>query len=515
MKPVLRMQGICKRFPGVTALDSVDLEAFPAEVVALIGENGAGKSTLMKIIGGIHAPDAGTIEIDGLPATIRSVRDAARYGIAFIHQELQLLDNLDIASNIFLGREKVWGGPLRLIDRKKIEAETETQLDRVGLKVSPRTLVGRLSLAQQQLVEIAKSLTWSARLLIMDEPTSSLTSVETERLFTVVADLRSRGVSIVYISHRLREIERIADRVVALCDGRNSGSLSRSEIQHDNMVRLMRPRGFPGAKAPGLQGSGQYAMALDSSPGASAPGTLPVCLDVRKIRTRRFPAHELSFSVRRGEILGLAGLVGSGRTELARALFGIERPVSGDILIDGVPARIQSARDAINEGLFLAPEDRRASGLVVQMSVRENVTLPGLRSYSRSGIIQKSRERAVAEKGRVELNIKTPSIETPVANLSGGNQQKVVLAKWLAMKPKIILFDEPTRGIDVTAKAEIYRLMRELASRGVAIVMISSDMEEILENSDRIAVMHDGRITGILDRAGCTEEAVMRLAVAG
>jgi ribose transport system ATP-binding protein len=490
------MRGICKRFPGVTALDSVDFEVNPAEVLALIGENGAGKSTLMKVLGGIHPPDAGTIEIDGKAAEIRSVRDAAAHSIGFIHQELQILDNLDIASNIFLGRELLWGGPLRLIDRHAIEAETERQLQRIGVSLSPRTLVSRLSLAQKQLVEITKSLTWNARILIMDEPTSSLTQVETDRLLQVVADLRSHGVSIVYISHRLGEIEKIADRVVALRDGKNAGSLDRSAIRHNNMVRLMIGRALD-----------DFQVTHDST-------REQVCLEIRNIRTRRYPAHEISFSVRHGEILGLAGLVGSGRTDVARALFGIDRPLSGDILVDGNLLTVHSARDAINASVFLVPEDRRNSGLILPMSIRENVTLPGLGNYAQSGIIQKEQERTAAQKIRTELNIKAPSIETPVANLSGGNQQKVVLAKWLALKPKAILFDEPTRGIDVGAKAELYRLMRQLAESGVAILMISSDMEEILRNSDRVAVMHEGRITGILDRADCTEEAVMRLAVA-
>jgi ribose transport system ATP-binding protein len=496
MTPILRMQGICKRFPGVIALDSVDLDVYTAEVVALIGENGAGKSTLMKVLGGIYLPDAGTIEIDGTPVRIHSVRDAARYSIGFIHQELQLLDNLDIASNIFLGREPVWGGPLRLIDRKAIEAETEPQLERVGLSLSPRTRVAQLSLAQKQLVEIAKSLTWNTRLLLMDEPTSSLTGVETERLLQVVRDLRSRGVSVVYISHRLSEIEKIADRVVALRDGKNGGTLDRDSIRHDNMVRVMVGR------------------ELGDFYGARETTKERVCLEIRNLRTRRYPAHEVSLSIRHGEILGLAGLVGAGRTDLARALFGIEQPLSGDILIDEVSVTIHSPRDAIKAGMFLVPEERRTSGLILRMKVRENLTLPGLPIYASSGIIQPDRERLAAQKMRDELTIKTPSIETAVANLSGGNQQKVVLAKWLALNPKVILFDEPTRGIDVRGKAELYRLMRQLAEKGVAMLMISSEMEEILGNSDRVAVMHDGRITGILDRSACSEEAVMRLAVA-
>ena len=496
LEPVLRMQGICKQFPGVTALDSVDFEIRPSEVVALIGENGAGKSTLMKVLGGIHPPDAGSIHIDGSPATIRSVRDAARYGIGFIHQELHLLDNLDIAANVFLGREPTRAGLLKWIDRKAIEAETERQLIRVGLNVSPRTLLGNLSLAQQQLVEIAKAVGWNARLLIMDEPTSCMTPMEVDRLFKVVQDLRSQNVSIIYISHRLSEIEKIADRVVALRDGKNAGALDQLAINHDNMVRLMVGRSLK-----------DYHTRNEATLG-------DIRLEICNVRTRRYPESEVSFAIRRGEILGLAGLVGSGRTELAQALFGVDKPIAGTVRIDGHPLTIRSPRDAIDAGMFLAPEDRRTAGLIPHMSVRENITLPDLPSYACSLIIQRNQESATAEKMRTQLVIKASSVETDISNLSGGNQQKVVLAKWLALNPKVILFDEPTRGIDVGAKAEIYTLIQQLSEKGVAMILISSEMEEIIRNSDRIAVMHDGRITGILDRSQCSEEAVMRLAVA-
>jgi ribose transport system ATP-binding protein len=494
--PALEMRQISKRFPGVTALDSVNLDVFPSEVVALIGENGAGKSTLMKILGGVCRPDGGEIIIDGKPVTIQSVRDAARYGIGFIHQELHLLDNLDIAANVFLGREPTRGGPLRLIHRKAMEAESERHLRRFGLEISPRTLVRRLSLAQQQLVEIAKAASCNARILIMDEPTSCLTPHETGGLFEVIADLRSSGVSIIYISHRLSEIVKIADRVIALRDGRNAGTLERNSITHDNMVRLMVGRELVDHQAKREKSDGRTG------------------LEIRNLSTRRFPTAEVSLSVRHGEVLGIAGLIGSGRTELAQTLFGIDSMVSGQILIDGVPVSIRSPRDAIAVGMFLAPEDRRIAGLISGMNIRENVTLPNLKTFTSMGIVRREREAATAEKMRDRLGIKAASMETLVSNLSGGNQQKVVLAKWLAMNPKVIIFDEPTRGIDIAAKAEVYRLMHELAGRGVAIVMISSEMEEILGNSDRVAVMHDGRITGVLDRAQCSEETLMRLAVA-
>ena len=495
-RPLLVTAGISKRFPGVTALDSVHFELQPAEIVALIGENGAGKSTLMKILAGIYNPDTGVIRICGAPASIRSPRDAANYGIGIIHQELHVIDNLDIAGNVFLGREPTWGGPVRLIDRKRIYAETEVYLNRLGLKASPRTPLRQLSLAQQQLVEIAKALSLHARLLIMDEPTSSLTLKETERLFQVVRDLRSEGVSIVYISHRLSEIENLADRVFALRDGKNAGGLPRSEINHDRMVRLIVGRDL----------TDFYVHPVSSSSS--------VCFEVRNLRTRRYAHSGVSFGIRRGEILGLAGLVGAGRSEVARAIFGVEQPVSGTVLLEGVALIIRSARDAIRSGIYLVPEDRRNAGLIAGMTVSENVTLPALPQYSSAGLIDRAAENGAARRMCAELKIKTPSVETEVTNLSGGNQQKVVLARWLSLNPKAIIFDEPTRGIDVGAKAEIHQLMRRLAEKGVAILMISSDMEEILGNSDRVAVMHEGRITGVLERPQCSEEAIMRLAVA-
>jgi ribose transport system ATP-binding protein len=490
------MTGISKRFPGVVALDSVQLRIERGEVVGLVGENGAGKSTLMKIIAGIHQPDAGEIRIHGEPATMRSPRDAAMLGIAIIHQELELIDTLDVAGNVFLGREPVWGGPARLIDRRKITSETEACLSRVGLNMPATTPLRKLSTAHRQLVEVAKALSLNARLLIMDEPTSSLTLNETERLFKVVNDLRGHGVSIIYISHRLSEIETLADRVVVLRDGRNAGELARSEITHDQMVRLMVGRD------------------LHAFYGGAGSAHRSVCLELRNLRTRRYPAASVSLALRRGEILGLAGLVGAGRSELAQTIFGVEGPVTGAIHLDGKPLHIRNPRDAIGAGVYLVPEDRRTCGLIAEMSVRENVTLPSLTRYAAAGLVNDKTQRAAAEQLCADLGIKAPSIETVASNLSGGNQQKLVLAKWLSMNPTVILFDEPTRGIDVGAKAEIYRLMRRLSDAGVAILMISSDMEEILGNSDRVAVMHEGRITGILDRNECSQEAIMRLAVA-
>jgi ribose transport system ATP-binding protein len=493
--PLLEMTRISKRFPGVNALDEVDLAVDRGSVVGLVGENGAGKSTLMKILAGIHRPDSGAVRIDGENVVFRSPGEAVKKGIAIIHQELEVIDTLDIAGNVFLGREPVWGGPLALIDRKAINANTERALGRLGLDRSPKTLVADLSTAERQLVEIAKALSLDARILVMDEPTSSLTLKETERLFQVVDELRAAGVSVIYISHRLHEIERLADRVEVLRDGKNAGSLPRGEIHHDRMVRLMVGRDL-------------------GSPEIRPVSSAAVCLEIRGLRTRRYPSSPVSLSLNRGEVLGLAGLVGAGRTELAGAVFGVEPPLSGEILLDGAPLRIRRPQDAIAKRIYLVPEDRRGVGLITAMNVRENFSLPALERFAAGGFVRRGAERRAAERAATEFGIKTPSVETPALNLSGGNQQKVALAKWLSLGPKVILFDEPTRGIDVGAKAEIYQLMRRLADEGVAILMISSDMEEILGQSDRVAVMREGRITGVLNRAECGEEAIMRLALA-
>ena len=493
---MLEMSGISKRFPGVTALDSVQLSVSRGEVVALVGENGAGKSTLMKILAGIHRPDSGTIRFQGRTVSIRTPRESSQLGIGIIHQELEVIDTLDVAANIFLGREPTWAGPLRLVDRPRIYAQAQKVLARAGLDVSPDVLLRTLSTAQKQLVEIARALSQNAELLIMDEPTSSLTLSETERLIQVVEDLRSNGVSIVYISHRLDEVQRIADRVVVLRDGRNAGELHGAEIRRDRMVQLMVGRDLRNFYAEGNASRGQ------------------VCLELRGLRTARYPANPVSLSLHAGEILGLAGLIGAGRSELAQTIFGIDHCHGGEVWLDGTAVRILSPQNAISRGIYLVPEDLRNSGLLTEFSVRENITLPNLSSFSAAGWIRRHDELVAAQESCAELKIRTPSVETAVASLSGGNQQKVVLAKWLSLKPRVILFDEPTRGIDVGAKAEIYQLRRRLAAEGVAILMISSDMEEILGNSDRVAVMHEGRITGVLERPECTQEAIMKLAVA-
>jgi ribose transport system ATP-binding protein len=428
--------------------------------------------------------------------TIRGVNDSIRLRIGFIHQELNVLDNLDVAGNVFLGRERLWGGPLRLVNRRAMQEQAEVYLKRLGLNIHPATPLIQLSIAQQQMVEIAKALSLDARLIIMDEPTSSLTLTETDRLLATIADLKRQGVSVIYISHRLDEVKQCADRVVVLRDGKNAGNLSREEITHDNMVRLMVGR--------------ELKDLFKRTPSHKRTGGLTV----RGLRTRFKPQHTIDFEVSRGEILGFAGLVGAGRSEVAQAIFGVDPPLTGEILVDGEPLSIRNSRDAIRAGIFLAPEDRRAAGLITSLPIRENITMPGLRRYANAlGLVNRDLETQSARKQCDAMRVKAPSVETLVMNLSGGNQQKVVLAKWLALEPRVIIFDEPTRGIDVGAKAEIYRLMGNLADNGVAIIMISSDMEEILGAADRVAVMHEGRITGFLNHEQFSQEAVMRLAV--
>jgi ribose transport system ATP-binding protein len=491
--PRLRLTGIRKRFGGVRALDDVSLSVGAGEVVALIGENGAGKSTLMKILGGVHQPDAGRIEVDGAAVAIHKVSDAIGLGIGFIHQELSVLDNLDVAANIFLGHEPLRGGPLRLLDRARMHADAERYLARLGLQVSTHARVRTLSIGQQQMVEIARALALEARILLMDEPTSSLTATETEALMRCVDDLRAKGVSVIYISHRLTEIGRIADRVVALRDGRNSGELRRDEITHDRMVKLMVGRDLPSAAARNINLGGNV-------------------VEVRGLRSPAHPESAVSFAVRAGEIVGFAGLVGAGRTELARVLYGIDRPRGGEILVGGEPVDIRSPADAIRLGIYLVPEHRRQSGCITSMSLRENVTLPVVGRLARGGLIDLSAERRRAAQLREAFSIKCADIEQPLTSLSGGNQQKVVLARWLSLEPRLLIFDEPTRGVDVGAKREIYELMRTLAERGVACMLISSDTEEVLAQSDRIIVMREGCVTGELPRTEFSEEAMMGLA---
>lgn len=489
--PLLKASGLTKSFPGVRALKGVGLTVHAGEVVAVIGENGAGKSSLMKILAGVQQPDSGTIEVSGVAVELPTVQKAQSMGIALIHQELNLAENLDVADNIFLGRERLKHG---LIDTRRQHTEARQYLAAVGLEVSPAVAVGSLSLGQRQLVEIAKALSVDARVLIFDEPTSSLSSGEAANLFRVIRELRARGVGVVYISHRLGEVRELADRVVVLRDGENAGELARSEIEHASMVRLMVGRDLS-----------QFYAHQPHPPG-------PVQLEVDRLRTAAHPGHPLSFRVHAGEIVGVAGLVGAGRTEMLEALFGVTPAVEGVIRVGGRETRPQTPQEAIRSGLALVPEDRKRQGVILAMAVRENLTLAALHRDSTRGFLRRMWEDGLASAMIRDLRIKTPSAQQTVQFLSGGNQQKVVLGKWLALQPRILLLDEPTRGIDVGAKHEIYRLMEELARQGVAILFVSSELEEILGLADRVLVFHEGRITGELPRESMTEEAILHLA---
>jgi ribose transport system ATP-binding protein len=490
-QPLIQVRRISKAFPGVKALREVSLHLLRGEVLAVIGENGAGKSTLMKILAGVEAPDSGEILLDGQPVHIDSVRTASRLGIALIHQELNLADNLDVASNLFLGREpRRWG----LIDKPRIRQNATSVLNRIGLSCPPAAIVSSLSIGHQQMIEIARALAAEARILIMDEPTSSLSQRETQQLYRVIRDLRSSGVSIVYISHRLGEVKDLADRVTVLRDGQNAGDLAREEVSHDRMVKLMVGRDLS-----------QFYARSSHVPG----GTV---LEVRQLRTATYPRHELTFAIRAGEIVGLAGLVGAGRTELLRVLFGIDPALGGEIFVAGKRWVMRNPLDAIRAGLALVPEDRKHQGLFLEMAVRENLSMVRLRYDQRWGFLNHAAEENIAGEMIRRLNLKTPNERQIVQFLSGGNQQKVVLGRWLALQPRVLLLDEPTRGIDVGAKQEIYRLMEQLAEQGIAILFVSSEMEEILGISDRVLVMHEGGINGELRRDELSEEVIMQRA---
>lgn len=494
---LLEMRGITKFFPGVRALNDVDLELNRGEILAIIGENGAGKSTLVKILGGIYYPDTGKIILDGKEVVVDSVQTATNLRIAFVHQELNLSDNLDVGSNIFLGREPRKKNFFNLIDQKKIYKDTEEILKRIDMQCSPYILLRDMAIGSQQMVEIAKSLSISAQILIMDEPTSSLSGHETEQLFKVLKELRSRGVSIIYISHRLGEVKEVADRVMVLRDGVVSGHLSREEISHDNMVRLMVGRD--------VEKFYRRKHVITKKP----------IFEVKDFIVPSKPNKRIKFSIYEGEVLVLAGLVGAGRTEIAHALFGIDKPLSGKILLDGKTLKINNPQDAIRAGIGLVPEDRNLNGLIVEMAVEENITLVGLNHYQKMKMIQFEMVRSIAREMVKKLDIRLRNIYQVVETLSGGNQQKVVLAKWLSLKPKVMLLDEPARGIDVVAKEEIYRLIERLASQGVATLVISSEMQEVLGIADRILVVYDGEINGELQKEQASEEAVISLATGG
>jgi ribose transport system ATP-binding protein len=491
----LHLERLRKTYPGVVALNDFSMEVQAGEVIGLVGENGAGKSTLMKILGGVIAPDEGVITINGIEKSSLSVEESIEAGIAFVHQELNLFDNLDVAANIFMGREPLRAGPFKLVDQAKLRSLCGPLLKRVGANFSATAPVSRLSLAQQQMVEIAKALSVKAKLVIFDEPTSSLPLAETEKLLNVIAALKADGIAVIFISHRLNEIERAADRVIVLRDGGLAGTLNTGEITHDQMVKLMIGRALKARVNDRTQTAGE------------------VVLSAKAIRTAAYPGRPVDLELRSGEVLGLAGLVGSGRTELARVFFGIDKKLGGTLQFDGKEISLASAAVAVGYGIFLVPEDRKLTGILLDLSIAQNISLPNLPLHVRRFLVSTRSEAAIAEVQKSNLGIKAPSVATRTGSLSGGNQQKVVLAKWLAMNPRVMILDEPTRGIDIGAKAEIYRLIHGLAAAGVAVLMISSEMEEVIGVSDRIAVMHEGQISGILEREQFSQENVLLLAV--
>jgi ribose transport system ATP-binding protein len=482
------MRGIRKAFPGVVALQDVRFEVRAGEVHALVGENGAGKSTLMRILSGVHQRDAGEILLRGRPVEIPSPTQARRLGISIIHQELNQVRALSVAENIFLGREP--RRPGGFVDWAAMYAQARRLLDSLGLPIDPRRRLGTLTVAEQQLVEIAKALSVAADVVIMDEPTAALTVEETERLFRFIRDLRARGVAIVYITHRLEEVFAIADRVTVLRDGQYIGTHPITELGLDDLIRLMVGR-----------------QLTEKYPKERVPAG-PVVLEARGL-TARGQFADVSFTLRRGEILGVAGLIGSGKTAVAHALFGAIPLDAGEIVLEGRPVAIRSPAEAIALGIGLVTEDRKRLGLVLSMGVGANITLPILPGLNIAGFIHQRRERDLVRGVIGELRMAVASPDQPARNLSGGTQQKVVVAKWLQTNAKVLLLAEPTRGIDVGAKVEMYRLMVDLARRGVGLVMISSELPEILGMSDRVLVMHEGRITGEFRAGDVTQEAIL------
>ncbi|WP_397544392.1 ATP-binding cassette domain-containing protein [Roseovarius salis] len=487
--PALRLEGIVKTFPGVRALDGVSFEVRPGEVHALMGENGAGKSTLMKVLGGIYQPDEGRILVGEEPVVMTSPLQAKGRGIVFIHQELSLAEELTVAENIFLGElpRKSFGR----VDWAKLYSQTDGILGKLRVGFDARARVGDLSVANQQMVEIARALTVDAKAVIFDEPTASLTDAEKVVLFDVIEDLKRDGVGIIYISHRMEEIFRITDRISVLRDGQYRGTLETAETDEESVTQLMIGR------------------KLDLSHNVAHHELGDVALEVRGLSCGDL-FQDVNFEVRRGEVVGFYGLVGAGRTEIAETLFGLRDPSGGEILLDGTPVRIHSPHDAIERGISLVPEDRKAQGLVLSMNCRDNMTLPQVDDLKAGPFVADGAEIAIFDQYRDRLDIRTPGWKQQVGNLSGGNQQKIVLGKWLSMHPSVLIVDEPTRGIDVGSKAEIHNLIRDLAAQGYAVIVISSEMPEVLHVSDRIVAMFSGRVTRTFTSDEVTEDNLIQ-----
>ena len=488
---VLELKGISKTFPGVKALNEMQLQVYAGEVHALMGENGAGKSTLMNIINGSYQKDSGEIYMDGRLVEIRSINDAAALGISMIHQELNYVPALTVADNIFLGRELVSG---KWLQKQKMLEQAQKLLDEMEIHLGPASKMCDLSVSQQQMVEIIRAVSNNARVLIMDEPTSAITSEEVEVLFRIIDKLKKKDVAIIYITHKMDEVFRIADRVTVMRDGCYISSFPREQLEETSLISMMVGREIK-----------------NMFPKSNTP-TTEEFFRVEHLTSGRFT--DISFSLNRGEILGVAGLMGAGRTEIMRAIFGLDPLTAGTITMNGKVLRIRSSRDALDQGIGYVSEDRRSVGLVLGMTVRDNITMSNLSQYCRHSWIRHKEEKRVADEQIREFSIKTPSAEQIAANLSGGNQQKIVLSKTLLCQPEVIILDEPTRGIDVGAKAEIHKMISALASQGKGIIMISSEMPEILGMSDRIIVIHEGRKKGELLRENASQQAIMEMMLA-
>lgn len=489
---ILTMKGIDKSFPGVHALDHVDLEVRKGEVHALMGENGAGKSTLMKVLTGIYSKDSGTITYEGKEVEFTNPREAQDAGIVIVHQELNMLGHLTVAQNIFIGREFMKG---RLIDDKKMNEEAKKLFDQLGIDIDPTETMSRLTVGKQQMCEIAKAISHDAKVIIFDEPSAALTEAEIEELFKIIRDLREKQMGIVYISHRMDEIKVITDRVTVMRDGGYVGTLITKDCTKEDIINMMVGR----------------VIYEDPKTQSQVAKDAPVVLKVEHLNAGRM-VQDVSFELHKGEILGFSGLMGAGRTETMRALFGADPKQSGDIYVNGEKVDIKTPQDAVKHGIGYLSEDRKRFGIVVDKTVAENSTMASLENYMKGIFIDKKKEKEVAQKYVDTLKTKTPSVDQLVVNLSGGNQQKVVIAKWLVRNCDILIFDEPTRGIDVGAKSEIYHLMNELVAEGKSIIMVSSEMTEILRMSDRIVVMCEGRKTGELGIEEATQERIMHAA---
>lgn len=489
---ILTMKGIDKSFPGVHALDHVELEIRKGEVLALMGENGAGKSTLMKVLTGIYQKEAGTITYEGREVEYANPREAQADGIVIVHQELNMMGHLTVAQNIFVGREPKKG---LMIDDAKMNAEAKKLFGQLNIDINPRELMSDLTVGKQQMCEIAKAISHQAKIIIFDEPSAALTEAEIEQLFKIIRDLQKKELGIVYISHRMDEIKQITDRVTVMRDGCTVGTLITGESTKDDIIHMMVGR----------------VIYEDPKTASQVPKDAPVVLKVEHLNAGRM-VRDVSFTLRKGEILGFSGLMGAGRTETARALFGADPKQSGEITINGNKVEIKNPQEAVKAGIGYLSEDRKRFGLVLKKNIAENSTLSCLTNYCQGPFVNKKREKKITQEYVEMLKTKTPGIDQYVINLSGGNQQKVVIAKWLICDSDILIFDEPTRGIDVGAKQEIYELMNRLAANGKSIIMISSEMTEILRMSDRILVMCEGRITGELDIQDATQQKIMQLA---